>query len=72
MKRKTLYDIPVNKDLIWDYEWKEEEYRTEKFLKWYLARVLTYGTAKDLQYIDFEIIKEYLSRLNIPSHIYEF
>ena len=71
--KKTLYDIPVNEDLIWDYEWKKEEYKTEKFFKWYLARVLTYGTAKDLRHIDFKIIKKYLDDLiGVPKRIKEF
>ncbi|MEO0122441.1 MAG: hypothetical protein ABIL69_00325 [candidate division WOR-3 bacterium] len=48
-RKKTLYGIPVNENLIWDYDWSEEEYKTEKFFKWYLARVLSNGTAKDLK-----------------------
>lgn len=72
MKKKTLYDIPVNEDLIWDYDWKEEDYKTEKFFKWYLARVLSYGTAKDLKYIDFEVIRKYLPELNVPRRIFKF
>jgi len=28
MEKETLYGIPVNEELIWDYEWKEEDYKT--------------------------------------------
>jgi len=59
----TLYGIPVNEKLIWDYDWSEEEYKTEKFFKWYLARVLSDGTAMDLKNIDFKLIKKYLDSL---------
>ena len=72
LMKKTLYDIPVNEKLIWDYDWKEEDYKTERFFKWYLARVLTYGTAYDLQHIPFEIIKKYLPELNIPRRVAKF
>lgn len=72
-KKKTLYGIPVNEKLIWDYDWSEQEYKTEKFFKWYLARVLSNGTAKDLRDIDFKIIKKYLSQLiGVPRFIKNF
>lgn len=72
MKHITLYNIPVNENLIWDYDWEKEDYKTEKFFKWYLARVLSNGTAKDLRRINFEIIKKYLKKLNIPRRIARF
>lgn len=68
----TLYGIPVNEALIWDYEWKEEDYRTERFFKWYLARVLSNGTAKELKNVDFKIIGKYLKQLNISRTIAKF
>uniref|UniRef100_A0A7C4TI24 Uncharacterized protein n=1 Tax=candidate division WOR-3 bacterium TaxID=2052148 RepID=A0A7C4TI24_UNCW3 len=71
-RKKTLYGIPVNENLIGDYDWSEEEYKTGKFFKWYLARVLSNGTAKDLKNIDFKIIKKYLKELNIPRRIARF
>lgn len=72
MKEVTLYNIPVNENLIWDYDWEKEECKTERFFKWYLARILSYGTAKDLKHIDFEIIKKELKNLNIPKRIARF
>ncbi len=62
-QRETLYDIPVNEKLLWDYDWSETDYKTDKFFKWYLARVLSNGTANDLRKTDFGLIKKYLNRL---------
>ncbi|MFQ6084454.1 MAG: hypothetical protein ACE5WD_14010 [Candidatus Aminicenantia bacterium] len=61
----------INKSLIWDYDF-EGKYETEEFKKWYLARVLTRGTAKDIREIGFDIIKEYLPFLNLPRKVREF
>ena len=72
MAKKTLYDIPVNENLIWDYDFKESDYKTERFFKWYLARVLSYGTAYDIRYIKPHIIKKYLPELNLPRRIAKF
>ncbi|MCK4250462.1 hypothetical protein KAX97_03395 [candidate division WOR-3 bacterium] len=71
--KKTLYGIPVNEKLIWDYDWSEQEYKTEKFFKWYLARVLSNGTAKDLKNIDFTLINKYLGNIiGIPRFVRTF
>ena len=70
--KKTLFDIPVNEKLIWDYEWSENEYQTEGFFEWYLARVLNNGNSHDLKSIDFEIIREYLPKLNTASSTQQF
>ena len=52
----TLFNIPVNKKLIWDYDFDEEEFQSERFFRWYLARVLDNGTSKDVAQIPFNII----------------
>ncbi len=71
--KETLYGIPVNENLLWDYDWSEKEYKTETFFKWYLARVLSNGTAKDLGAIRFSSIRKYLSDLiGIPRQVREF
>ncbi len=71
--KKTLYGIPVNEKLIWDYDWSEQEYKTEKFFKWYLARVLSNGTAEDLKNIDFTLINKYLGNIiGIPRFVRSF
>ena len=73
MEKETLYGIPVNEELIWDYEWKEEDYETERFFKWYLARVLSNGTAKDLKFINFEIVAKHLDLLiGVPRRVRDF
>jgi len=70
---ETLYGVAVNKRLLWDYAWAEKDYKTEKFFKWYLARVLSNGTAKDLCNIDFKLIKKHLDDLmGVPRFIREF
>lgn len=62
---KTLYDIPVNPKLIWDYSFSEDELKGETFLKWYLARVLNQGNSQDLRGISFSWIQRYLPSLNL-------
>lgn len=64
---KTLYDIPVNPKLLWDYSFSEDELRGEAFLRWYLARVLEQGNTKDLKGIHFTVIEKYLSTLNLSN-----
>jgi len=61
----TLYNIPVNKELMWDYEWKEEEYGTEKFFIWYLSRVIEAGDYSVMKHIDFKIIAEWFPKLSL-------
>ena len=69
----TLHRIPVNKRLLWDYPWDASEYKTERFFKWYLARVLANGTAQDVRMISTALIKKYLDDLiGIPGYIREF
>lgn len=69
---KTVHNIPVNTKLLWDYSFSEEELQTEMFLKWYLARVLNQGNAKDLRGISFAIIEKYLPTLNISTSTRHF
>jgi hypothetical protein len=64
---KTFYNIPVNPKLMWDYSFSEEEFQTEAFFKWYLARVLNQGNRKDLRDISFSLIERYLPTLNISA-----
>jgi hypothetical protein len=64
---KTFHNIPVNPELIWDYSFSEEEFQTETFFKWYLARVLNQGNSRDLRGISFALIERYLPILNISN-----
>jgi hypothetical protein len=62
----------VNKNLIWDYDWKEEQYDTEEFKCWYIARVLMRGSTQDVQNVGFGLVKEYLPKITVPKRIREY
>ncbi|MBI3195016.1 MAG: hypothetical protein HYZ34_11220 [Ignavibacteriae bacterium] len=62
----------VNKNLLWDYDWKEEQYETEEFKQWYIARVLSRGSTEDVQGVGIGLIKEYLPKIAIPKRIREY
>lgn len=63
--------FPINKTLIWDYDF-EGRYDTEEFRKWYIERVLSYGTKKDISAIGIETIRKYLPHLNLSNKIRKF
>lgn len=69
---RSLYDIPINERLIWDYQFEPDDFQTERFFKWYLARVLDHGTSRDIAQIPFEIIARYLSSLRISRDVRAF
>jgi len=71
MEQETKEKFLINKKLIWDYDF-EGKYDTEEFKKWYIARVLTRGTAKDIRDIGLETIKRHLPSLNLPEKIRKF
>jgi len=64
--------IPVNPALVWDYDIPSDENQTSSFQKWYLARVLTRGSGKDLQTVGLHTIHAYLPDLNLPPEIRRF
>ena len=64
--------IPINPDLVWDYEIPPIENQTEAFRKWYLARVLTRGNSADLRAIGLETIYVSLPSLNLPADVQRF
>lgn len=68
----TKYNILINKELLWDYHFEEDEYQTDYFFKWYLARVLNNGTIKDIKDIPLTVIKGNLAQLNLSSKIHKF
>lgn len=68
----TLYNIPINEKLIWDYQFESHDYQTERFFKWYLARVLDHGTSRDVAQIPFKIIAKYLNSLRISRDVKAF
>lgn len=64
--------IPINPDLVWDYDIPSEAEQSEAFRRWYIARVLTRGRAEDLKAISFDTIYSYLPTLNLPTEIRRF
>lgn len=71
MKNKKEDIIPINKTLIWDYHF-EDSYDTEELKKWYLGRVLSCGTKKDIAAVGIETIRKYFSNLNLSNKIRKF
>ncbi len=69
---KTFYGIEVNETLIWDYDWLPDQYQTEEFFRWYLGRVLSYGTAKDIRTVPFAVVAKFLPDLSIPRNVRAF
>jgi hypothetical protein len=68
----TLYEIPVNEKLFWDYKFSPNEYQTEKIFCLYLSKVLTIGSDADIKSVGIEVINNYLHKLNIPRRIKNF
>lgn len=68
----TFYGIKINKGLLWDYEFKGEEYKTKDFFIWYVSRVLNNGNSNDLKTIPLNIIKQNLQDLNLSKKIRDF
>lgn len=66
------HSIPINPDLVWDYDIPSEAKQSEEFRRWYIARVLTRGCAEDLKAIGFNTIYAYLPTLNLPGEIRHF
>ncbi len=48
---KTLYDIDVNSDLIWDHDFAREQFQEEPFFILYLGRLLERGTSDEVKKI---------------------
>lgn len=69
---KTLYNIEVNKGLLWDHDFAPEEFQDERFFIWYLGRLLERGTAAEVKRIPLEVIAQYLDRLHVSSRIRRF
>jgi hypothetical protein len=65
-------NIPINEKLVWDYDIPENDQQNEAFLRWYLARVLTRGSADDLRAIGIKTISVYLPDLSLPRDIRAF
>lgn len=64
--------LPVNPDLVWDYDIPPESQQSEVFRRWYIGRVLTRGRAEDVRAIGLRTIYTYLSQLVLPTEIRRF
>jgi len=64
--------LPVNPDLVWDYDLPVEGQQSEAFRRWYVARVLTRGRAEDIRAIGLHTIYAYLPQLTLPARIHRF
>ena len=64
--------LPVNPDLVWDYDVPPESQQSEGFRRWYIGRVLTRGQAEDVRAIGLQTIHIYLPQLTLPMEIRRF
>jgi len=64
--------IPINPDLVWDYDIPEDGRQDETFRRWYVARVLTRGRMDDVRTLGLRTIAEYLPHLVLPARIRRF
>jgi hypothetical protein len=64
--------LPINPDLVWDYEIPPQTRQSEAFRRWYISRVLTRGRAEDVRAIGFHTIYLYLPELTLPAEIRRF
>jgi hypothetical protein len=65
-------NFKINNELIWDYDFKEGDYETEYFRKWYISRVLVRGSLSDIKNIGFNTIYKYLPEITIPYQVRKF
>ena len=64
--------IPINLDLVWDYEIPKDGHQDEGFRRWYIARVLSRGRMEDVRGLGLPIIDVYLPNLVLPDRIRQF
>jgi hypothetical protein len=64
--------LPINPDLVWDYEIPDDEHQDEAFRRWYVGRVLTRGQMRDIQDLGLRTIHAYLPDLILPVRIRRF
>lgn len=64
--------MKINRKLIWDYEFSEEDREREYFRRWYVARVLTQGGIQDIRDVGIRTIHDTLPKLFLPKKIRSF
>jgi len=71
-KKMQRAKFNINSNLIWDYQFNPEDYETDAFKEWYIARVLRRGSMSDIREVGLENIYRYLPAITIPLQIREF
>lgn len=66
------YRIKFNKELLWDYEIKEDDLEREEVLILYISRVLNNGNFEDVSSIPTELIQKFLNRLFLSKKVRKF
>ena len=64
--------VPIEADLVWDYDIPDAEHQDEAFRRWYVARVLTRGRSQDIRVLGLRTIYAYLSHLLLPARLRRF
>lgn len=64
--------VPIQADLVWDYDIPDAEQQDEAFRRWYIARVLTRGRSQDIRALGLRTIYVHLGRLVLPRRIRRF
>jgi len=64
--------LPINPDLVWDYDVPKIGQQDEAFRRWYIARVLTRGGSKDIRALGLGTIHAYLAHVVLPARIRRF
>jgi hypothetical protein len=64
--------VPIEADLVWDYDIPDAKHQDDAFRRWYIARVLTRGRSEDIRAIGLDTIHLYLRRLVLPAKIRRF
>lgn len=64
--------LPINPDLVWDYEIPDDGRQDEAFRRWYVARVLTRGRMEDVRDLGLGTIYSQLPHLVLPTKVRRF
>ena len=64
--------LPINPDLVWDYDIPDDRGQDEAFRRWYVARVLTRGRMGDIRNLGLRTIHAYLPDLVLPTKVRRF
>ena len=72
MDQSANAPLPVNPELVWDYDIPPVEQQTAAFQRWYVARALTRGRAADVRAIGLHTIYTHLPQITLPAEIRRF